>query len=144
MKLSNKCFTHYRLLTHIYVMRVGQIMADSFWTLRTTRNQMRLFTLRKNTLWIYSAKRWLYIVQAPASWMYSNTGLIERITLTIPGPFSRGILVCVGVVYISTFMLTLLILETDLSGFGGQCHACWCSGSLSRPDISRHGIGNIG
>ena len=27
------------------------------------------------------------------------------------------------------FMLTLLMLEMEYSGFGGQYHACWCSGS---------------
>ena len=34
------------------------------------------------------------------------------------------------------------MLEMEYSGFGGECHAYWCPGSLSRQSISGHGIGN--
>ena len=33
--------------------------------------------------------------------------------------------------------------ETEYSGFGGQYHACWCPGSLSRQGISRNDIDSI-
>ena len=36
--------------------------------------------------------------------------------------------------------LTLLMLETEYSGFGGQYHACRCPGSWSCQSISRHVI----
>ena len=26
-------------------------------------------------------------------------------------------------------LLTLLMLETEYSSFGGQCYTCWCTGS---------------
>ena len=39
---------------------------------------------------------------------------------------------------------TLLMLEMKYSCFGGQYHARWCPGPLSRQAISRHGIDNMG
>ena len=47
-------------------------------------------------------------------------------------------------IYIKIYELTLLMLETEYSSFGGQCHTCWCSGSESRQSISWHGIGYVG
>ena len=41
-------------------------------------------------------------------------------------------------------ILTLLMLETEYSGFESQYHSCWCTGSWSRQRISSHGIDNIG
>ena len=40
--------------------------------------------------------------------------------------------------------LTLLMLEMEYSGFGGQHHACWYPGSYSRHRISRHDVGCAG
>ena len=37
--------------------------------------------------------------------------------------------------------LTLLMLEMEYSGFGGQYHACWCPGDFR--SFSRHGIDGI-
>ena len=36
------------------------------------------------------------------------------------------------------------MLETEYSSLFDQYHACWCPGSLSRQDISRHGVDSIG
>ena len=44
----------------------------------------------------------------------------------------------------SSVLWILLMLETEYSGFGGQYHACWCTGSWSRQSISRHSIGCVG
>ena len=45
---------------------------------------------------------------------------------------------------LGSLVLTLQMLETEYSGFGDQYHACWCPGSSSHQDISRHGIDSIG
>ena len=39
--------------------------------------------------------------------------------------------------------LTLMMLETEYPGFGGQYHIYWCPGSKSCQAISRHGIGCV-
>ena len=41
-------------------------------------------------------------------------------------------------------ILTLLMLEMEYSGFGGQYHACWCTGDFRSQCISEHGIGCVG
>ena len=47
-------------------------------------------------------------------------------------------------VLIYLIFLTLLMLEMEYSGFRGQYHACWCTGSQSCQCISRHSIGCVG
>ena len=40
--------------------------------------------------------------------------------------------------------IILCMLGTEYSGLYGQCHGCWCSGDLSRQDISRNDIDSKG
>ena len=65
--------------------------------------------------------------------LIGNINMCSKITLSILLPHLPG-----------ANKLVLLMLKTEYSSLLGQYHACWCRGSSSRQDISRHGIDSIG
>ena len=78
-------------------------------------------------------------------WYHESFGEGKTIALKRKMSSVRWLSLCpLAEKWIQYSLLTLLMLETECSSFGGQYHACWCPGSLSCQSISRHGIGCVG